>query len=258
MATILPFREFSNQINSIKPDARKALFDTCALISYSYDTNEFHDETLDLFAAMIKEKFHIYTNVTIRSEFIDFQRRIIITEALTTLSEDISGILSYQKLAKKLKSHKNKVRDKAEEGKPYVLNDSDIKNFKKLLSFSHEGLENVWLKFCQDNLNNKLKRTFDIVERVLKLKYLSLRKGEKSQEVVNEVSWENMYGISEKTGLGSSDSMILNMFESTNIPCLFTTDFDLVYAAAVSDCNKMVFCPEQIYQKYKDEFFHIL
>ena len=48
---------------------------------------------------------------------------------------------------------------------PLVLNDSDIKRFKKLLSFEHGGIKNIWMKFCSDNFNNTLQRTFEIVER---------------------------------------------------------------------------------------------
>ena len=105
MATILPYNEILKNIN-IRNTPKKALIDTCALVSFSIDVHEFHDETFDLFETLIKHKFNIYTNVTIRSEFIDYQRRVIITEALTSLSQQISGVLTYHELAKRLKSHR--------------------------------------------------------------------------------------------------------------------------------------------------------
>ena len=105
MATILPYNEILKNVN-IRNTSKKALIDTCALVSFSIDVHEFHDETFDLFETLIKHKFNTYTNVTIRSEFIDYQRRVIITEALTSLSQQISGVLTYHELAKRLKSHR--------------------------------------------------------------------------------------------------------------------------------------------------------
>ncbi len=241
-----------------KADYRKALLDTCALMSYSHDSNEFNEETLLLFAVLKKYKFEIFSNVNIRSEFLDIQRRIIVTEALASIGSQVKGILKNNELAKKIKSHSANVAKRADNNNPLILNDSDIKHFKKMISFAHEGIKNVWLKFCDDNLKGRLELTFEEVEKVLKLNYLSLRKGEMSPEVKKEVSWENMFNISEKSALGINDSMILNMFKSTDIPILVTTDFDLVYASAIEFDTKVVFCPERIYQEYIDKFANVL
>lgn len=257
MSTILPFSEFKNNLK-VKPELKKALIDTCALISLSHDSNEFHDEALEMFSYLKKENVKAFSNVNIRSEYIDYHRRIIITEALTFISSTADGITSYSEIYRKLKSHRAEVQKRADKDNPLVLNDSKIKYFKKLLSFSHEDISNTWLYFCSESLSGYFENTFTGVENFLKLQYLSLRKGEVSPEVTKDVSWEEMYAISEKSGLGISDSMILNMFESTSIPFLITTDFDLVYASAISDNTKLVFCPDRIYQDYKDKYFRVL
>lgn len=246
MATILPFNEVSSNISN-NPAFKKVLIDTCTLISFSHETNEFNTETVDLIETLKRNKVLACTNVNIRSEFIDFHRRLILTEALTILSQQTKGIMSYTDVAKKLKAHKTNVEKRANADNPLVLNDSAIKQFKKLLSFKHLDTENVWLKFCKDNLQGHLEHTFEIIKRVLKLKYLSLRKGEEISDITNDVSWNGMFDISEKSGLGINDSMILNMFNSTNIPILITTDYDLVYAGAISDDSKLIFCPESFY-----------
>ena len=257
MATIIPFSEISKHIN-IKTESKKALIDTCALIAFSHGASEFSDETEQLFEVLRKENFQVYTNVNIRSEFLDYQRRIIVTEALTSIVGQIEGLSSFSELYKKLKAHTAQVHKKAKADKPLVLNDSDIKRFKKLLSFEHREIKNVWMKFCTDNLENTLQRTFEIIEKILKLKYLSVRKGENSSEVTGDVSWERMYKISESSALGINDAMILNMFESTNIPILVTTDFDVIYSGAISKNHQLIFCPDRIYQNYKENFFHVL
>ncbi len=73
-----------------------------------------------------------------------------------------------------------------------------------------------------------------------------------------DVSWERMIELSETSALGVNDSMILNMFESTSIPYLVTTDFDVVYSGAISNNTQIIFCPNRIYQDYKENYFHLL
>ncbi len=257
MATILPFSEISNHL-SVKPDQRKVLIDTCALIAYSHGASEFSDETEELFIKLRQNSFTAFTNVNIRSEFLDYQRRLIVTEALTNIASQVKGLNSFSAIQKRLKSHIALVHKRASEGKPLVLNDSEIKRFKKLLSINYSGIPNIWLKFCDNNLKDSLQRTFDLLEKVMKLKYLSVRKGEKSPEVNGDVSWERMIELSETSALGVNDSMILNMFESTSIPYLVTTDFDVVYSGAISNNTQIIFCPNRIYQDYKENYFHLL
>ncbi len=257
MATILPFSSIQDNLK-VKDQAKKALLDTNILIAFSHEIHKFHDETLVLFEMLKRKDIKIYSNVITRSEFIDYQRRLIITEALTTLSQQIREVLSNDMIARKLKAHRANVHKRAEQGNPLVLNDSTIKDFKKMLSFSIRNVENVWLKFCHDNFSGKLERSFEIIFRLMKLNYLSLRKEDRSSEIVEDVSWSDMYKTSEKSGLSINDSMILNIFESTDIPFLMTTDFDLVYAAALSPVSKIVFCPDDQYRDYKDKYFHLL
>ena len=47
-----------------------------------------------------------------------------------------------------------------------------------------------------------------------------------------------MYQISETSALGVYDAMIFNVFESTQIPYLVTTDFDIVYTGSTSRKGK--------------------
>lgn len=257
MATILPFSDISNHLN-IKSDQRKVLIDTCALIAYSHGASEFSDETENLFITLRQNNFKAYTNVNIRSEYLDYQRRLIVTEALTNIAGQTKGINSFSDIQKRLKSHTALVHKRAKEERPLVLNDSDIKRFKKVLSIQFQEIPNIWLKFCEDNLKDMLQRSFNAVEKLLKLQYLSVRKDEKSPEVNGDVSWDKMLEICEISALGINDSMILNMFESTNIPFLVTTDFDVVYSGALSKNHQIILCPDRIYQDYKTNYFHVL
>ena len=253
MATILPFNDAGFYLDQEK-ESRKAFLDTNILFSYSYDTDIFHDEILNIFSIIKDKKTKIYSNITTRSEFIELQRRVIITEALTWIGEKIYGVSNSSNIARELKSHTTKVRKRVIEKNPLILNDIDIKKFKDLLSISTEKTNNVWLKICNDNLSTKLKKSFEIISHYVELEYISLRADDRSSEIIGEVSWDGMCEIIEATGLATNDAMILNIFQNTDIPFLFTSDFDIVYAAAILPKKKYVFCPTSVYEKYDKKY----
>ncbi|MCY4643517.1 MAG: hypothetical protein OXB88_02770 [Bacteriovoracales bacterium] len=249
MATILPFSSIKDYLD-LEESSRKAFLDTNILISYSHDTDKFHDETMVLVYQLDRYDFRMYCNTTTRSEFMDYQRRLIITEELAWFSKELQGISQNSDMAKLLKSHRAKVRRRADENDPLVLSDKGIKNFKRKLSCSFDKIENLWLYFCFKNLSSKLETTWSLTCQSMKLEYLSLRQDDVSPDVVQKVEWKEVYKISETTGLSMSDSMILNIFLCTNIPYLFTTDFDLIYAASIIPSRKYVFCPDNMYKRY--------
>lgn len=109
------------------------------------------------------------------------------------------------------------------------------------------------MKFCSHELGSKLKKSLEKISEYVELEYLS----NKSSEVINEVNWDDVYEIIKTTGLATSDAMILNMFKNTNIPYLFTTDFDIIYAISTLPVEKYIFCPEKLYEKYK-KHCHVL
>ena len=63
MATILPFNDAGLYLDQEK-ESRKAFLDTNILFSYSYDTDIFHDEVLNIFSIIKEKKTKIYSNIT--------------------------------------------------------------------------------------------------------------------------------------------------------------------------------------------------
>jgi hypothetical protein len=60
-----------------------------------------------------------------------------------------------------------------------------------------------------------------------------------------------MYSVSEKTCLGSSDAMIVNVLLSSTFPFLVSTDYDAAYAVLASDDDdKTVFVPKNLFQRH--------
>lgn len=58
-----------------------------------------------------------------------------------------------------------------------------------------------------------------------------------------ELEWEDMYKLSEKTALGSNDSMILNVLESSSLSFVVSANYDLSYGVMQSNVNKVILVP---------------
>jgi hypothetical protein len=82
--------------------------------------------------------------------------------------------------------------------------------------------------------------------------YLSPHRPEQA-ELFKETSvdWKKATAISGESGMGFSDSLILNMLLHTKIEYVLTLDFDMVYAAAVSAQNKFVVLPDSRISGFK-------
>ena len=259
MAKILPFSSIEAHLSE-DHFSKKVFFDTNIFISFFHDTDLFHDDTLPVFKILKNKNFKIYTNVTTRNEFVDYQRRLIITESLADILSTIKELNEKSDIARKLKSHKTKVYRKATQNNPLVISDRDIKDFKKMLSIPSKGIGNIWMKFCEENLSSHFKDAFNLLrdEIGMDIHYLSTRAEDRSTEINKELKWNDMYEIMETSGLSVNDAMILNIFQCSNIPYLLTTDFDLVYAASILPIEKYIFCPESMFIDYKKNFQNVL
>lgn len=58
-----------------------------------------------------------------------------------------------------------------------------------------------------------------------------------------------MYTLSEETGLGSNDAMILNVLDSSTFPLVISADYDLAYGVLKLQNNKTILVPDSIYNR---------
>jgi hypothetical protein len=122
--------------------------------------------------------------------------------------------------------------------------DRELKDIKK--SFRARDIENEagWLKICKKFLGKRLAQLESELDEFCE--YLTTRDKEQRENIftVGEVDWRKATSISSETGMGYSDSMILNMALSTNIENIATLDFDVIYAGAVSASSKTILLPD--------------
>jgi len=204
---------------------------------------------------------NLFITVTTKAEVLDYQRRRLLTEGLLSLPELSSIHLSDRAKAKisTVKGRKN-TREKHElkrslkedddlDSQFLYFRDSELKEIKKAFRASDSEAATGWLTLCDVFLGKRLLEEEEIIDELCT--YLSPYKEKQSHIFKNKVDWKNATEISAKSGMGFSDSMILNMVLATNIDYILTLDYDLVYASAVSAQNKTVIIPDRRIKQFK-------
>ncbi len=223
------------------------LVDTNILFSLSYPLDKFNDESEKIFNIFSDSKIPVYTNINVRSEFIELHRRVVIPESLIDLLEDANDNLHPQ-VTLKLKSLRTQFRAAHENEKLFKLSDQKIKGFRKLLSQYRVNGVDMWLKFCSDYLVGRIQDTWRRTVDLWHLNYPPSMARNGEHPFFNEdLNWGNMVHLVEKFGLGASDAMILNFFKNSKLNMLVTADVDLIYCASKLKLpGKTIFVPDNL------------
>lgn len=197
--------------------------------SLSYPLDTFNDQAEVVFNLLAKESVPVFTNVNIRTEFIEQHRRVAIPEALIDLLEDAEESLQSE-IVQQLKSLRTSYRKAQKEDKSFKLNEREIKKYRNLLGKYELNGKDGWEMFCKEYLTGTIQKIWDTTVAQWNLNFISLRATEKHPLISTEVSWDEMVKLVEKFGMGSMDAMILNLFQCSTIEVLITADEDLAYA----------------------------
>lgn len=261
----LGFRQFKNKID--KDQEINVVIDSNILIA-NFDELHSNHEIVRGFLEEIDDKADItfFTTVTTKAEFLDYQRKRLLTEGLFDLVDEYNKEIPLSQNSKAAittaKGRRNK-RQSDEEGRAQAdpehefdakvthLTDNEIKEIKKKFRAIDAENETGWLKICDTFLKSKLLEQEEVLDKLCV--YLSPHK-EDQKELFNNTSidWKKATAISGESGMGFSDSLILNMLLHTKIDYVFTLDFDMVYAAAVSAQNKWVVLPDSRIKHFKN------
>lgn len=242
-------RGLSQLLATLKSDKNArhgCLVDNSILFALSYPLDAFNDEAERAFNVLTKESIPAFTNVNIRTEFIELHRRVAIPEALIDLLEDAEESLDSE-IVQQLKSLRTSYRKFQKDEKSYKLDDRAIKKYRRLLQKYELNGKDGWEQFCKDYLTGTIQAIWDTTVDQWNLNFISLRSSEKHPLIQDEVTWENMVKLVERFGLGSMDAMILNLFQCSTLSILLTADSDLAYSATKLQLkNKLVFAPDSL------------
>jgi len=213
--------------------------DTNALFARSMDLdrlNTWADAAFDQFASM---GIPVFTNINIRSEFMDLQRRVMIPEGLVTFYEDTKSTLALP-IATQIRSLKTSKQQAALEEKVYKVNDQQMKKYRALFG------RDAWEQFCVDYLHPYLTKVWDLTISELAINFVGTRAIESREYFNRDPSWDDMIDIMGRFGIGSADAMIVNFFLCSKFPLLVTGDEDVAFAVErLSGGSKFVLFPEK-------------
>lgn len=155
------------------------------------------------------------------------------------------------RLSEKLKSHTTSFRRKTDESKDAKLNPTQIKEFRELFETFQVGEVNAWLFLCRYYLEPRLTPVWDDAVSFLGVSFLTSRANETTPYLNQKVQWEDAVKLMGKYGIASADAMILNMFLSSNIPLLLTSDVEMAKCVLNEVRNdKSVFLPDSLAKKF--------
>ena len=93
MGRVIAFSEFDDYYKALKKTdlVSGTILDTNILISLTYEVKSDYEEIADFVDSLIDQKFLLFTTVNTKSEFLDFHRRLIVTEHLRDLLDAAPG-----------------------------------------------------------------------------------------------------------------------------------------------------------------------
>lgn len=207
------------------------LLDTNILISASLPIDPRNDAAEELIAELERLEIPVFSNVNIRSEFLEIQRRVLIPECLIEFYENDYDLDSF--VDQKLKSVQTSYRKSLDNKKIYKFSDDRIKEFRELLSATTINGKNGWLYFCETYLAPQILAVWDEVVELCGLNFIKIRDGEDHPLLTSKVSWSGVNDLIGNYGIGSSDAMIVNLLLSSRLKIVATSDGDIQYLGKV-------------------------
>lgn len=235
------------------------IIDTNILIALTYEMNANNEEVIDFFdihlAPEQNKGLRFFTTVNTRSEYLDFYRRLIMTENLRDLMDQNSAWKTSTKARAQIQYQSGILKRREQHGGDPVFNDTQIKSIKSAFSAGRHSGQDGWLLICEQVLQKRL----DEVEHEIQdlgVEYISQHEPEQKDLFSEEMDWSDAKRIAEKTCLGLSDAMILNALQCSRFPFIVSADFDLGYAVLASKSLKDVIMPDSVARKYRGYHFN--
>jgi len=224
------YSEFSTLLKQ-HPEAKSGFWiDTNILVSATYDSDKYHDDSADFIEQILKEKIPIFCNVNIRAEFLEVHRRILFSEAILDFERQCAKSLLPFALSNALTKFRNKYERRLKEKPsetPLKLSDTEIKEFKLAMIKIIGREKDLWSELCDDRIGSKISDIWQGTESALGLNFLTLRKEDNDRHLVSNPEWEGVTDLISKQGLSSSDAMIVNMFLSSKFTVIASSDSDI-------------------------------
>ena len=279
MANRIGFKEFLKKLD--KEEEVQLIVDANVIIAYRDKNHKDHETIREFFRDLAKDtkKILLFTTVTTKSEFLEYYRRKIITEAMLAIykrnrekqivSDRVKQEIENQIRARNLRQNREIEKQEQFEKKLQAqsidtteldvegfsidanyFKDSEIKLIKKAFRARDVQQETGWLKICSVMLVDRMHEYEKLLDEFCH--YLTTRdEVSKAYFIREDVEWRKATQICAETGMGYSDAMILNMANHTSIKNIVTLDFDLIYGGHFSADQKLIITPTERLKNYK-------
>jgi hypothetical protein len=243
---ILGYSDFLTTLTKHPTLKRGMVIDTNVLISATYDSDTFYDETKEFLSFISEHAIPLFCNVNVRAEFLEIHRRIIFSEALFDFNDVIDKSKLSIPLASQLAKWSKSNKTRKDQGRPPLrLGEADLKWAKLELMKITDGKRDLWTVLCENRIGNKLGFLWDMSIDELGLNFLSLRKGDQAQYLEKVPDWNATIQLIEQHGVSSSDAMILNMFIVSKFDALITSDVEVAFSLKrINPNGKFCFVPD--------------
>ncbi|MCY4643245.1 MAG: hypothetical protein OXB88_01365 [Bacteriovoracales bacterium] len=248
MGRIVRFSEFDNYLDNLKKErdeVKGTILDANVIITLSYSPKKYHTRILNFIEKEITAKgIKLFTTVTTTQEYLEFYRRLLITEGLRTVIHASSPIKIPQKEKKLIEAQSSVLKKREQRGDDPVFYDREIKKIREAFydPKSPKGF-NSWKDLCREFLKNQLPIEYKSLEK-LKINYLSKYQDDGKEFFNKEISWDKAMDICSNMGIGFSDAMILNALQSSTLPFVVSLDVDMAVAVLGDDSLKDVLMPD--------------
>ena len=117
------------------------ILDTNILITASYEIRDQYEEVIWLLGLLSRKQVRLFGTVNTRSEFLEFQRRVAITELLLDLVDDESVVRIPRAAKAQINVLKGTLKTsvQASDSRDFVFNDSHLKKIIKKFSAREYG-----------------------------------------------------------------------------------------------------------------------
>lgn len=261
MGQVISFSDFSayyKPLRERKEFAQGTIVDTNILIAFTYEVNANNEDVLKFFETSLATEqdqgLRLFTTVNTRSEYLDFYRRLNMTENLRDMVEDDSKWKLPTKAKAQIQYQSGVLKRREQQGGDPVFNDTQIKTIKSSFSAGRHSGHEGWLALCERVLNQRLEDAESELQS-LGVEYISQHEASQKDLFHSEIGWTDAKRIAEKSCLSLSDSMILNAFQCSRFPFIISADFDVGYAVLASKGMKDVVMPDSVAKKYRAYHF---
>lgn len=258
MGRVIPFSDLKKYlINLNKADAPKGtILDTNVLISSSYELSADSEEVSKILDVLGDEDYRLFATVNTRSEYLEFQRRLILTEGLFDSIDEFSELRIASRVRAKIQTLKGSLKTSvgSDPDRPEVFNEVQLKKIKREFSAGPHSGQRGWLEICDAYLKNQIALADqDLFDRGVE--YISPNDPKQTALFDKNIDWSDAISLCEKTGTAFNDSMILNALKSSKLFFIVTLDFDIGYAALSDPNMKDVVVPDRLFKEFKNYHF---